>query len=112
MLEPQTKRAALRRPLVVISLDYRSRAPGRAATRIALEARAVAHQREVQALRAHLALIALDLGGGATFGGERLGVGLLLRLGPGQRLELLGGREFSLGLRLEHGGAEDFGART
>ena len=45
-----------------------SRTPRRAATRVALHAGAVAHQREVAALRAHLAFVAPGLGFGAAFG--------------------------------------------
>src|SRR5439155_25287085 len=85
-----------------------SRTPRRAPAGVALEARAVAHQREVQALRAHLAFVALGFRFGAARGGGRLGV----RLGEGDlRFELLGGRELALGLGLERGGAGDFGAR-
>src|SRR5215510_12128025 len=85
----------------------RSRTPRGASARVALEARAVAHQREVQALRAHLAFVALGFRFGAARGGGRLGVGLGKR---DLRFELLGRRELALGLALERGGAGDFGA--
>src|SRR6202042_3315855 len=78
----------------------------RAPARIALETRAVPNQREVQALSAHLALIALRLGLGAAFGGYRFGVGL----GPLHLLERLRRREFLLGLGFECGRAGDFAA--
>src|SRR3974377_669622 len=45
-----------------------STTPRRAATRIALHAGAVAHQREVAALRAHLALVAFGFRLGPAFG--------------------------------------------
>src|SRR5215470_3803786 len=84
------------------------RTPRRAPTGVALEAGAVAHQREVHALRAHLAFVALGFRFGAARGGRCLGV----RLGERNlRFELLGGRELALGLRLERGSAGDFGAR-
>src|SRR5262245_9102523 len=89
-----------------------SRTPRRAPARVALQARAVAHQREVQALRAHLAFVALGFRFGAAGGGGRLGVGLVgVRLGEWDlRFELLGGRELALRIALERGGAGDFGA--
>src|SRR5262249_47595163 len=63
--------------------------------------------REVQALRAHLAFVALGFRFGAARGGGRLGV----RLGERDlRFELLGRRELALGLGLERSGAGDFGA--
>ena len=58
-----------------------SRTPRRASARVALHAGAVAHQREVRALAAHLALVAFGLCFGSPLGGDRLGVAL--RLGPG-----------------------------
>jgi hypothetical protein len=82
--------------------------PRRRPARIALQTRAIAHQREVQALRAHLAVIALRLGLGAAFGGDGLGVGLR----PLHLLERLGRREFLLGLGFEGGRAGDFAARA
>ena len=45
-----------------------SRTPRRAAAGIALHAGAIPHQREVAALRAHLAFVALGLGFRAAFG--------------------------------------------
>ena len=84
------------------------RAPSRAPTRIALQAGAVPHQREVHALATHLAFVALGFRFGAACGGGGLRVGL----GEGDlRFDLLGGREPALGLGLERGGAGDFGAR-
>src|SRR5580765_5305793 len=77
------------------------RTPSRAAARVALHAGAIAHQREVAALAAHLALVALGLGLGAAFGGDRLGVALL----PLQALQRLRRRQLLLGLGLERGGA-------
>src|SRR2546423_2331863 len=85
-----------------------SRTPRRAPARVALEARAVAHQREVHALRAHLAFVALGFRLGAARGRGGLGVRLSKR---DLRFELLGGRELALGLGLERGGAGDFAAR-
>src|ERR1700730_18366568 len=90
----------------VSARELLSRTPRRAAARIALQTRAVPHQREIQALRAHLALIALRLGLGAAFGGDGFGVGL----GPLHLLERLGRREFLLGLGFECGRAGDFAA--
>ena len=52
-----------------------STTPRRASARLALKTRAVPHQREVQTLRAHLALVAFGLGLGAAFGGDGFGVG-------------------------------------
>ena len=78
--------------------------PGRGPARIALETRAVPNQREVQALAAHLALIALRLGFGAAFGGDGFGVGLR----PLQLLECLCRRELLLGLGFQRGRAGDF----
>src|SRR4051794_11049800 len=43
------------------TITWCSRTPGRAAASIALHARAISHQREVAALRAHLAFVALGL---------------------------------------------------
>ena len=57
-----------------------SRTPRRAATRIALHAGPVPHQREIPALAAHLAFVALGLGLGAAFGLGRCG--LLRRCRP------------------------------
>src|SRR5262249_1630353 len=45
---------------------FASRTPRRAAARVALEAGAVAHEREIHALRAHLAFVAFGLGLGAA----------------------------------------------
>src|SRR5579864_6052907 len=78
-----------------------SRTPRRRPTRIALHAGAVAHESEVAALRAHLALIALGLGFRAAFGFRRCGGCRRARLAPLQRLELLGWREIVAHLLLE-----------
>ena len=86
---------------------YASRTPRRAAARIALHAGAIPHQREVAALAAHLALVALGLGFGAAFG---LGGGQRLRgagLAPLQRFELLGRREIVGRFLLQRDGAFD-----
>lgn len=83
------------------------RTPGCRSARIALETSPIPHQREIQALRAHLALIALRLGLGAAFGGDGLGVGL----GPLHLLERLRRREFLFGLGFQRGRAGDFAAR-
>lgn len=85
-----------------------STASRRAPTRIALQTSPIPHQREIQALRAHLALIALRLGFGAAFGGDGFGVGL----GPLHLLERLRRREFLLGLGFQRGRAGDFAARA
>jgi hypothetical protein len=71
-----------------------SRTPRRAPTRIALEARAIAHQGEVAAFAAHLALVAL----GPRFGRALGGVGLGIGLGPRQGVERLRGGELALRL--------------
>src|SRR6266545_5033145 len=84
-----------------------SATPRRAPTRIALQARTVAHQREVAAFAAGFAFVALGLGFGAFLGGVRTRLGF----GEGELLELFRGRELQLGLGLERGGAGDFGAR-
>jgi len=104
------KRATLAgRPFAFLSPEPReSRTPRRAPARIALQTSAVPHQREIQALRAHLALIALGLGLGAAFGGGEFGVDA----GFGEVLELLGRRDFLLGLGFERGRAGDFAARA
>ena len=54
--------------LSLVSPSTISRTPRRASTRIALHARPVPHQREVAALRAHLAFVALGLGFRPAFG--------------------------------------------
>src|SRR5258707_1380471 len=48
--------------------SWLSATPRRAATRIALHAGAIPHQREVPAFAAHFAFVALCLGFGAAFG--------------------------------------------
>src|SRR6185312_770817 len=84
---------ALARPLPL----RRSRTPGRAATRVALHARTVAHQREVAALAAGFALVALGAGLRALL--DRRGFRVLLRVDDVDAvLELLGRRQ--LGFRL------------
>ena len=93
---------------IIIAVWFRSRTPRRAAARIALHAGPVPHQREVAALRAHLALIALGLGFGATlrlgWGGGCGAAGLAPLL---QGLELLGGREVVADFLLQGDGAFD-----
>src|SRR5262249_26836792 len=90
-------------------------APRCAAAGIALEAGAVAHQREVAAFAAGFALVALGLGFGALLRrgstGFRARVGAFLATGESLLLELLGGGEFELGLRLERGCPCGFRAR-
>lgn len=49
-------------------------APRRAAARVALQAGAVPHEREVAALAAGIALVAAEAGGGGALGLQRLGV--------------------------------------
>ena len=66
------------------SFSASSRTPRRASTRIALHAGAVPHQREMAALAAHFAFVALGLGFGAAFGLARLR-GFLLRSCAGAR---------------------------
>src|SRR5262245_45492715 len=104
----------------LIACDARRRtkrlaAPRRAAAGVALETCAVAHQREVAAFAAGLALVAFGLGLGALLRrgstGFRARVGALLAAGESLLLELLGGGELVLGLGLERGGAGDFRAR-
>jgi hypothetical protein len=51
-----------------MTVSESSRTPRRAATRIALHAGAIPHQREVAALAAHLAFVAFGLGFGPAFG--------------------------------------------
>src|SRR5437773_6837531 len=75
----------------------------RAPTRIAFHARPIPHQREIPALAAHLALVALGLGFLAAFGlgglghrGGGAGAAPSLLL-----LEPLGGREVLLGFLLQ-----------
>src|SRR5262245_49865965 len=87
-----------------------SRTPRRAAARVALPARAVAHQGEVAAFAAGLALVALGLGLGAFLGRHssrasasvsNIGAGVRLGEGGVLLLELLGRRELALGLGLQ-----------
>src|SRR5215831_13922009 len=82
-----------------------SRTPRRPPARIALEARAVADQREIPALSAGLALVALGLGLGALFGGEgsRLGAGFGLCGRPWQIFQRFG--RGGSALEIERGGA-------
>src|SRR3954468_8782893 len=61
------------------------RTPRGRPARVALHAGAVAHQREVAAFAAGLALVALGAGLGALLGGRRLG--LVLRVRPVERVE-------------------------
>src|SRR5579859_151603 len=78
-----------------------SRTPRRASARVALHARAVAHQRKVAALAAHLALVAFGFGFGPAFGLGGCGGRRGSRLAPLQRLQLLRRRQIVLGLMLE-----------
>src|SRR3954471_10005453 len=78
-----------------------SRTPRRAAASIALHTRPIPHQREVAALAAHLAFVALGLGFRAALG---LAGDCDLRaagLAPLQGLQLLGGREVVLDFLLQ-----------
>src|SRR3984885_14459757 len=87
-----------------------SRTPRRAAASITLEASPVAPRREIPALAASLALVALGAGFGAFL---RRGVfGVAAGVDAVDLLELLGGREFLLGLGLERDGTGDFAARA
>src|SRR5215510_12113137 len=89
-----------------------SATPRGAAARVALEARAVAHQGEVAAFAAGFALVALGLGLGAFLGCERARVGLGggarlgagARLRPRQMLQPLGRRPFWLRLLAQRRG--------
>ena len=83
------------------------RTPGRRPTRIALQARAVSHQREIPARAAGFALIAFRLRLGPFL--SRRGAGVAVR--PLHLLERLRRREFLLGLGLERRSAGEFGAR-
>src|SRR5262245_10740588 len=65
MLNPKKIRGGSCPPLW-LSIKPSLRTARRAPTRIALQARAIPHQREVQALRAHLAFVAFGLGFGAA----------------------------------------------
>src|SRR5215472_5160982 len=85
----------------------KSRTPGCAAARVAFEAGAVAHQREVAAFAAGFTLVAARFGFGAFL--RRRGFRMRARFGA--VLEFLRRREFRLGLGLERGGAGDFRAR-
>src|SRR6266702_8429427 len=72
---------------------YLLRTTSRRTARVTFHARAIPHQREVAALAAHLAFVALGLGFRAALG---LGGHHGLRgagLAPLERFELLGGRE-------------------
>jgi hypothetical protein len=83
------------------------RTPRRAAARIALHAGAVAHQREIPALRAHLAFVTLGLGLGAAFGlGWRKRAGGA-GLAPFQGFQLLGRRQVVAYFLLQRDGAFD-----
>ena len=79
-----------------------SRTPRRASASIALHAGPIPHQREVAALRAHLALVAFGLRLGAPL---RLGRDMRhcggAGLAPLHGLELLGRREVVAGLLLQ-----------
>src|SRR3954468_21419470 len=86
-------------PIYVMAIWLLLRTPRRAAARVALHAGAVPHQREVAALAAHLALVALGLGLGAAVGLARR------RLLPVERLQCLLRRQLCFRLGLERGGA-------
>src|SRR3981081_4336640 len=94
----------------------RSAAPRRRATRIALHARSVAHQREVAALAAHFAFVAFCLGFGAALGLARDRGLRRAGLAPLQGFELLRWREIVLGFLLQRDraflGVGDAGARA
>src|SRR6185312_12127071 len=97
-------------PIYASSKQLCLRTPRRRPARVALHAGAVAHQREVAALAAGFALVALGAGLGALLRGGVLGLRAhLLRLGA--HLELLRRGELGLRLALERGGAGDLGAR-
>src|SRR6185312_7580638 len=100
----QEKKARMCRALLYVSnIVGPLRTPRRAAARIALHARAVAHQREVAALAAGLALVALGAGFGALL--ARRGFRVLLGVHRvDAELELPGRRQLRLGLGLERGG--------
>src|SRR6266516_2699095 len=84
-------------------------AAGCATAGVAFQARAVAHQSEIAAFAAGLALVALGLGLGAFL--CRKHSCACARQDDRLLLELLGGREFLLGLGLERRAAGDFCAR-
>src|SRR5206468_12376778 len=85
----------------------------RAPAGVAFQARAVAHQCEIAAFAAGLALVALGLGLGAFLRRKRSCARSRVRARQGERLllELLGGREFLFGLGLERRAAGGFSAR-
>src|SRR6516162_1537829 len=89
-------------------MRFFSAAPRRASARIAFETRAVAHEREVAAFAAGLALVAARFGFGAFL--RRRGLGMGARFGA--VLQFLRRREFRLGLALERRSAGDFRARA
>src|SRR6516165_8312734 len=86
----------------------KSRTPRRRAARVALQARAVANEREVTAFAARFTLVAARFGFGAFLRRRRS----RMRARFGAVLELLRRREFRLGLGLERGRAGDFRARA
>ena len=89
------------------------RTPRRAAARIALQTRAVAHQREIPALAAHFAFVAFGFRLGTAFGGGRFGVGAGVEAVLERAMfERLRRREFLLGLGLQCRGAGEFAARA
>src|SRR5579885_1752761 len=77
----------------------RLRTPRRTPARVALHARAVAHQREVAAFAAGLALVAFGAGFGAFL--ARRGFGLRARVERGLHFERLRRRKLCFGLGFE-----------
>src|SRR5271154_7617944 len=98
----QKKRRPFRRPFLIrgcpgqalsTTISRCSRTPRRAATRIALHAGAIAHQREIPALAAHLAFVAFGFRLGAALGLDGGGFAGAACSAPLQGLELLRGRK-------------------
>jgi hypothetical protein len=86
------KPSQTKRPLVraAFCFSYGSRTPRRAATRIALHARSIPHQREVEAFAAHLAFVSLGFRFQAAFGLGGGGLGGGACLAPLHRFQLFG----------------------
>src|SRR5215831_17344469 len=85
-------------------------APRGTSAGVAFEARAVANEREVAAFAAGLAVVALGPSFGALLSSHSARLRARIAAHDGE-LELLGGREFLLGLGFERGRAGDLGAR-
>src|ERR1700753_1953446 len=90
-----------------MTIIYRSRTPRRAPARIALHTSPIPRQREISALRAHLAFVAFGFRLGAAFGLARSDGGSRTRLAPLHGLELFGRGEVVADFLLERHGAFD-----